>query len=107
MSSREIVMSNLHKPELDKREVKKYELDGAVRPSSQPMIAESAEYLRGYRDGQNDRIAKNSRKASADGILGAILAIVLLAGVGYVAYHYSIGSFSIPQIQIRTGQDVR
>jgi hypothetical protein len=98
-------MSNLHKPELDKRELKQRELENPIRQSSQSTIAESAEYLRGYRDGQNDRIAKNSRKTSADGILGAILAIVLLAGVGYVAYHYAIGSFSIPQIQIRSGQD--
>ncbi|MBW4521857.1 MAG: hypothetical protein KME16_19415 [Scytolyngbya sp. HA4215-MV1] len=101
--STEILMSSLQKPELDKRELNRRELELPNRQSAQSATAESADYWRGYRDGQHDRIAKNSRKASADGILGALLAIVLLGGVGYVAYQYSIGSFSIPQIQIKTG----
>lgn len=48
---------------------------------------ENPDYLRGYRDGMRDRSAL-SRPQSGDGILGALLAIALLAGVGYFGYHY-------------------
>lgn len=50
-------------------------------------ILENTDYLRGYRDGQRDRTA-TARSRSNDGILGALLALSLLAGVGYASYNY-------------------
>lgn len=49
--------------------------------------AESPEYLRGYRDGVRDRRGV-SRPASADGLLGALLTLALVAGIGYFGYNY-------------------
>ncbi|MCL6433001.1 MAG: hypothetical protein K6T90_02115 [Leptolyngbyaceae cyanobacterium HOT.MB2.61] len=51
-------------------------------------VVQSPEYLRGYRDGQRDRLAR-SRALSGDGILGALLAIALIAGIGYFGYNYA------------------
>jgi hypothetical protein len=53
-------------------------------------LRESAhpEYLRGYRDGVRDR-RSTIRPASGDGILGALLAIALIAGIGYFGYNYA------------------
>ncbi len=64
-------------------------------------VVESPEYLRGYRDGQRDHVTK-VRKSSGDGILGALLAIALLCGVGYLAYNYSVGNIVIPKVRIDT-----
>lgn len=47
---------------------------------------ENSEYLRGYRDGIRDR--RVARSGSGDGILGALLAITLIAGIGYFGYNY-------------------
>jgi hypothetical protein len=58
-----------------------------VKQPEQPEVVESPEYLRGYRDGQRDRLAR-SRAIAGDGILGALLAIALIAGIGYFGYNY-------------------
>ena len=50
-------------------------------------VTESPEYLRGYRDGLRDR-RSSAHPASGDGLLGALLAIALIAGVGYFGYNY-------------------
>lgn len=49
---------------------------------------DSQEYLKGYRDGVRDRQAAARPRNGGDGILGALLAIALLAGVGYFGYSY-------------------
>lgn len=64
-------------------------------------IVDSPEYLQGYRDGQRDSLAK-PRRGTGDGILGALLAIALLGGLGYLAYNYAIGNIVIPQVRIET-----
>ncbi len=56
---------------------------------------ESPEYLRGYRDGVRDRQSA-VRPASGDGILGALLAIALIAGVGYFGYNYATTGRLLP-----------
>jgi len=48
---------------------------------------ENADYLRGYRDGMRDR-RTFAHPASGDGILGALLAIALIAGLSYFGYNY-------------------
>lgn len=64
------------------------------------LATESPEYLRGYRDGIRDRRA-TSRPASGDGLLGALLAIALLAGLGYFGYNYATtGRFLPPGIDV-------
>ncbi len=66
----------------------------------QKKSEESPEYLRGYRDGQIARQASN-RTTSADGILGALLAIALLGGLGYLVYNYvTTGHNPIPRVHI-------
>lgn len=64
-------------------------------------VIESPEYLQGYRDGQRDSLAK-ARRGAGDGILGALLAIALLCGLGYLAYNYAIGNLVVPQVRIET-----
>jgi hypothetical protein len=64
-------------------------------------IIENPEYLQGYRDGQRDSLAK-TRRGTGDGILGALLAIALLCGLGYLAYNYAIGNLAIPQVRIES-----
>jgi hypothetical protein len=59
-------------------------------------IVESPDYLRGYRDGQRDRLAR-SRALSGDGILGALLAIALIAGIGYFGYNYATTGQILPK----------
>lgn len=60
---------------------------------------EPTDYLQGYRDGQRDSLAK-TRRGTGDGILGALLAIALLGGLGYLAYNYVIGNLVVPQVRI-------
>ena len=52
-----------------------------------PVVINSADYLRGYRDGVRDAHLK-ARRFSGDGILGALLAIALLSGAGYLTWNY-------------------
>lgn len=60
-----------------------------MRKLEQPPIAvDNPDYLRGYRDGIRDRRAAG-RAHAGDGLLGALLAIALMAGVGYLAYNYT------------------
>ncbi|NJP08448.1 MAG: hypothetical protein HC866_02375 [Leptolyngbyaceae cyanobacterium RU_5_1] len=64
---------------------------------------ENPEYLRGYRDGQKAGKA-SARSRSGDGILGALLATALIAGIGYVAYEYAQTGklpFPIPRVQVQ------
>ncbi|MGA7936671.1 MAG: hypothetical protein WCA35_24160 [Kovacikia sp.] len=70
-----------------------------MRKLDRPEVAESPDYLRGYRDGQRDRIV-NSRLRSGDGILGALLAIALILGIGYFGYNYATTGQFIPQIDL-------
>ncbi|UBF26857.1 hypothetical protein K9N68_02385 [Kovacikia minuta CCNUW1] len=70
-----------------------------MRKLEKPGIVESPDYLRGYRDGQRDRIA-NSRIRSGDGILGALLAIALLLGIGYFGYNYATTGQLLPQVDV-------
>ncbi len=65
------------------------------RPIETLPTAESPEYLRGYRDGIRDRRAA-VRPASGDGLLGALLAIALIAGIGYFAYNYATTGRFLP-----------
>ncbi|GAP96937.1 hypothetical protein [Leptolyngbya sp. NIES-2104] len=60
-----------------------------------PNNTESADYLRGYRDGLKDRMAL-SRRRSGTGILGAVIAILVLAGLGYLLYNYSTTGRLLP-----------
>lgn len=55
----------------------------------------SPEYLKGYRDGVRDRQAARSYNAG-DGVLGALLAIALIAGVGYFGYNYATTGRLLP-----------
>lgn len=64
-----------------------------VKP--QEEVIESPDYLRGYRDGQRDRLRK-ARALSGDGILGALLAISLIAGIGYFGYNYATTGRLLP-----------
>lgn len=59
-----------------------------IRNTELPNNTESAEYLRGYRDGLKDRMALSRRRSGA-GVAGAILALALLAGLGYLLYNYA------------------
>lgn len=65
------------------------------RPIETPPTAERSEYLRGYRDGIRDR-RRVVRPASGDGLLGALLAIALIAGLGYFAYNYATTGRFLP-----------
>lgn len=60
-----------------------------------PNNTESADYLRGYRDGLKDRMGL-SRRRSGGGILGAAIALVLIAGLGYLLYNYSTTGRLLP-----------
>jgi len=66
-----------------------------IRSTELPNTTESAEYLRGYRDGLKDRMSL-SRRRSGVGVAGTILAIVLLAGLGYLLYNYSTTGRPLP-----------
>lgn len=61
-----------------------------------PMEIHSAEYLKGYRDGVRDRQVAARPHSGGDGILGALLAIALLAGVGYFGYNYATTGRLLP-----------
>lgn len=52
-------------------------------------------YLRGYRDGMRDR-RSTVRPVTGDGILGALLAIALIVGIGYVGYNYATTGRFLP-----------
>lgn len=60
-----------------------------------PNNTESVDYLRGYRDGLKDRMAL-SRQRSRTGILGAVIAVLVLAGLGYLLYNYSTTGRLLP-----------
>lgn len=66
-----------------------------MRKIEKPIVVESPDYLRGYRDGLRDRIARTHHSAG-DGLLGALLAIALIAGVGYFGYHYATTGRVLP-----------
>jgi hypothetical protein len=68
-----------------------------MRRLERPEEVENADYLRGYRDGLRDR-QNATRRHSGDGILGALLAIALIAGVGYLAYNYANTGKFLPQV---------
>jgi uncharacterized iron-regulated membrane protein len=70
-----------------------------MRKLDRPAVVESPEYLRGYRDGQRDRVV-NSRIHSGDGILGALLAIALILGIGYFGYNYATTGQILPQVDL-------
>ncbi len=70
-----------------------------MRKLDRREVVESPDYLRGYRDGQRDRIV-NSRLRSGDGILGALLAIALLAGVAYFGYNYAMTGQFLPGVDL-------
>ncbi|MEX0272219.1 hypothetical protein AB3R30_24150 [Leptolyngbyaceae cyanobacterium UHCC 1019] len=53
--------------------------------------SENPEYLKGYRDGV--RSTDGGRFVAGDGLLGALLAIALMAGVGY---HYATTGRLLP-----------
>ena len=63
--------------------------------SVKPQETHSPEYLKGYRDGVRDRQAARSYNAG-DGVLGALLAIALIAGVGYFGYNYATTGRLLP-----------
>lgn len=50
--------------------------------------SKNADYWRGYRDGVKER-RDGPRSTTADGLLGALLAIALIGGIGYFGYHYA------------------
>ena len=56
----------------------------------------SPEYLKGYRDGVRDRQVAARPNNAGDGILGALLAIALLAGIGYFGYNYATTGRLLP-----------
>lgn len=66
-----------------------------MRKLEKPEVIENPEYLRGYRDGVRDRMA-HARRGSGDGLLGALLAIALIAGVGYFGYTYATTGRLLP-----------
>ncbi len=72
----------------------KQKIKTVVEPSERSLTpTETPEYLQGYRAGLRDG-AKRSRRLSGDGILGALLAISLLLGLGYLGLNYvRTGSF--------------
>lgn len=77
-------------------------------PNTRPeaKLVESPDYLRGYKDGLRDG-AKKPRRFSGDGILGALLAIALLSGLGYLAWNYmQTGSFLPFQVELRTPVEI-
>lgn len=61
-----------------------------------PMEIHSAEYLKGYRDGVRERQLAAHPRSGGDGILGALLAIALIAGVGYFGYNYATTGRVLP-----------
>lgn len=64
--------------------------------SSEKRLERSPEYLKGYRDGVRDRQVAVRPHNTGDGILGALLAIALLAGVGYFGYNYATTGRLLP-----------
>jgi hypothetical protein len=62
-------------------------------------ITQTPEYQKGYRDGLRERNNQH-RARSADGILGALLALALLGGVGYLAYSYTQTGQLVPTIDL-------
>jgi hypothetical protein len=60
-----------------------------------PNNTESVDYLRGYRDGLKDRMALSQRR-SRTGILGTVIAVLVLAGLGYLLYNYSTTGRLLP-----------
>ncbi|MBM0745049.1 hypothetical protein JOY44_26385 (plasmid) [Phormidium sp. CLA17] len=66
-----------------------------MRQTTKPKTVENLDYLKGYRDGiRQGRMATRSR--SGDGLLGALLAIALIAGVSYAGYSYATTGTAIP-----------
>jgi hypothetical protein len=65
------------------------------RDSENLRTTDHPEYLRGYRDGIRDRRSV-ARPASGDGLLGALLAIALIAGIGYFGYNYATTGRVLP-----------
>ncbi|MBF2029433.1 MAG: hypothetical protein IGS48_22185 [Oscillatoriales cyanobacterium C42_A2020_001] len=65
------------------------------RPIEKEPVGENSDYLRGYRDGVRDRRAAG-RPRAGDGLLGALLAIALMAGVGYLGYNYATTGQVLP-----------
>lgn len=65
-----------------------------VEATDRPVVlTESTDYMRGYRTGLRDG-AKRPQRFSGDGILGALLAIALMLGLGYLGLNYvRTGSF--------------
>lgn len=68
-----------------------------LEPTSEKNNTEktNTDYLRGYRDGIRDRRAA-SRSSSGDGLLGALLAVALITGVGYLGYNYATTGQLLP-----------
>lgn len=65
------------------------------RDTEKLHTTENPEYLRGYRDGVRDRRSA-ARPVSGDGLLGALLAIALIAGIGYFGYNYATTGRVLP-----------
>ena len=59
-------------------------------------LERSPEYLKGYRDGVRDRQVAARPHNAGDGILGALLAIALMAGVVYFGYNYATTGRLLP-----------
>jgi hypothetical protein len=66
-----------------------------ARNSNKVPVTESTEYLRGYRDGLRDRQAA-FRHHAGDGLLGALIAIFLILGIGYLGYNYANTGHVLP-----------
>lgn len=64
--------------------------------SPEKRLGRSPEYLKGYRDGVRDRQVTARPYNSGDGVLGALLAIALLAGIGYFGYNYATTGRLLP-----------
>jgi len=65
------------------------------RPIENDPVGQNSDYLRGYRDGVKDRRAAG-RPSAGDGLLGALLAIALMVGLGYLGYNYATTGQFLP-----------
>ncbi len=85
-------MRNTEKPtDVSRAQVNRVNVD-----SSEKRLETSPEYLKGYRDGVRERQVAARPHNAGDGILGALLAIALLAGVGYFGYNYATTGRLLP-----------
>lgn len=66
-----------------------------MRQTDRPTVTDTPEYVRGYRDGLRDG-KSHARRSSGDGILGALLAIALLCGLGYLGWNYATTGQLLP-----------